>query len=242
MASIRDPIRRLRGVLGWSEDRPLSEKGFDVVKEKLNELKVAFRSFTGKPEDGDETETELEGDDLPPPRRPRRRRFWRKPASGGRGPGQGTGPGRAVGRPGLGRELGVCPMTKEDMMGTGKVGPLLSELRQVLGLEESPAAPVSGSLEDWEKWAKEVLSKESGEVEEAKKKGKKKVPKGVLKKHCEQCSVECMQKNIRHFYHVRGDDIPRAVATSYSILRKACGIPKETPQLTPKEIVAQGKG
>lgn len=109
---------------------------------------------------------------------------------------------------------------------------MLAELKGVLGLTESPEPPMDGSLDDWMKWAREVLPSEKEEA--------KKAPKGVLKKHCTDCSVECMQKNIRHFYHVRGDEIDRAVATSYSILRKACGVSDDAPQMTPKEIVAKG--
>lgn len=119
--------------------------------------------------------------------------------------------------------------TEEGLMEKG-TRVLLDELKGVLGLVESPAPPMDGSLEDWEEWAKTVLPSEKEEA---------KAPKGVLKKHCSECSVECMQKNIRHFYHVRGDEIPRAVATSYSILRKSCGTPDDAPKMTPKEIVAK---
>lgn len=162
------------------------------------------------------------------PKRKRRRmkiRFLKKAGKmGGRGPGNGTGSGNGTG-PGK-------AMEGKESKAQGTLN-RLAEVKSLLGLTESPEPPMDGSMEDWEKWAKEVLPKEKEEA--------KKAPKGVLKKHCAECSVECMQKNIRHFYHVRGDEIPRAVATSYSILRKSCGTPEDAPQMTPKQIVGKAK-
>lgn len=55
------------------------------------------------------------------------------------------------------------------------------------------------------------------------------------------CSTNAMGKNISQM--VKGENKPQdqAVAIAYNVLKKACGV-KDDKQMTPSEIVAQGKG
>jgi hypothetical protein len=115
----------------------------------------------------------------------------------------------------------------------------VSELRRLMGMPENSLAetdgPAEGDLKAWEAWSEKTVG---AELDEAKK---KKPSRPVIKKHCEACSLKCFQENIRHFYHVSDMDTKQAVAASYSILRKACGTPKDAPQMTPKEIVGKSE-
>jgi len=78
----------------------------------------------------------------------------------------------------------------------------------------------------------------------ASKKSRIAVPTHYIK---DVCSMEAFYKNVQYFYRVKGLEIPgskqeklqRAIAASYSALRKACGV-KGNGRLTPSEIVAQG--
>lgn len=71
-----------------------------------------------------------------------------------------------------------------------------------------------------------------------------------LPKHYQKtCSKEAFETNIRYFYKVKSKEwegskeekLRRAVAASYSALRRACGIPNDAPNMTPKEILSRGE-
>jgi len=117
------------------------------------------------------------------------------------------------------------------------IGNLVDKLHNFVMVESSdPAAPEDGELDDWEKWAEELFKrwKKSSEKAEAKEKPP------VIKKYCKRCSLDCFQKNIRHFVHISEMEPRQAVAASYATLRRACGVGKDQPRMTPKEIVAKG--
>ena len=70
-----------------------------------------------------------------------------------------------------------------------------------------------------------------------------------LPKHYQKtCSKDAFETNIRYFYKVKSKEwqgskeekLRRAVAASYSALRRACGIPNDAPNMTPKEILSRG--
>lgn len=117
---------------------------------------------------------------------------------------------------------------------------LVSELRKlvdegVLKEDDLAGCPMDGDLDDWEEWANGILDDEDDEVEEA----RNKVP--IPAHYVKTCSLRAFQQNIRYFVHKKKAEPKQAVAASYTILRKHCGVPKDAPRMTPKQIVAGGE-
>lgn len=71
------------------------------------------------------------------------------------------------------------------------------------------------------------------------------VPEHYLK----ECSMDAFYRNVHYFYRVKGKEwegskaakVQRAVAASYSVLKRACGVDSKE-SMTPSEIVKQGGG
>ena len=112
---------------------------------------------------------------------------------------------------------------------------LLEGIREILGpvLSQVNNPPWDGSFEEWVEWADTSLE----EAED-------KLPKHYQK----SCSMDDFKKNIRYFYKVKGkewegskkDKLQRAVAASYSVLKRSCGV-KSDKRMKPSEIVRMGE-
>lgn len=80
-------------------------------------------------------------------------------------------------------------------------------------------------------------------AQDASKKAGMKVPQHYQK----TCSMDSFYKNVQYFYRVKGKEwegskkekLQRAIAASYSVLKKSCGVTSDK-RMTPSEIVSAG--
>jgi len=56
-----------------------------------------------------------------------------------------------------------------------------------------------------------------------------------------KCSIKAFNANIRQLKG-EGMNMNQALAISYKTLRESCGVPEDSPRMSPDDVVKQGKG